>query len=158
MIVAASLHKTHIYVVKSLVKIAAISWHSLRRFIKPAPDDLFHYSDLQGKPAVVSFVLLRDRSPRGRTRRDKGQPRRATFDLGVSRRSESAHGASVKGQWVAACGLGESPVNVDLGSPHARCSVNSGGLLRKFKSSFFKIPYFRFVVQGIVSELLNHRY
>ena len=32
-----SLHKTHICVVKSLVKIAAVSWHSLRRFIKPAP-------------------------------------------------------------------------------------------------------------------------
>ena len=38
MIVAVSLHKTHICVVKSLVKIAAVSWHSLRRFIKPAPD------------------------------------------------------------------------------------------------------------------------
>ena len=37
-IVAVSLHKTHICVVKSLVKIAAVSWHSLRRFIKPAPD------------------------------------------------------------------------------------------------------------------------
>ena len=37
MIVAVSLHKTHIRVVKSLVKIAAVSWHSLRRFIKPAP-------------------------------------------------------------------------------------------------------------------------
>ena len=37
MIVAVSLHKTHICVVKSLVKIAAVSWHSLRRFIKPAP-------------------------------------------------------------------------------------------------------------------------
>ena len=36
-IVAVSLHKTHICVVKSLVKIAAVSWHSLRRFIKPAP-------------------------------------------------------------------------------------------------------------------------
>ena len=36
MIVAVSLHKTHICVVKSLVKIAAVSWHSLRRFIKPA--------------------------------------------------------------------------------------------------------------------------
>ena len=36
-IVAASLHKTHICVVKSLVKIAAVSWHSLRWFIKPAP-------------------------------------------------------------------------------------------------------------------------
>ena len=33
-----SLHKTHICVVKSLVKIAAVNWHSLRRFIKPAPD------------------------------------------------------------------------------------------------------------------------
>ena len=32
-----SLHKTHICVVKSLVKITAVSWHSLRRFIKPAP-------------------------------------------------------------------------------------------------------------------------
>ena len=31
-----SLRKTHICVVKSLVKIAAVSWHSLRRFIKPA--------------------------------------------------------------------------------------------------------------------------
>ena len=29
MIVAVSLHKTHICVVKSLVKIAAVSWHSL---------------------------------------------------------------------------------------------------------------------------------
>ena len=38
-IVAVSLHKTHICVVKSLVKIAAVSWHSLRRFIKPAPDN-----------------------------------------------------------------------------------------------------------------------
>ena len=38
-IVAVSLHKTHICVVKSLVKIAAVSWHSLRRFIKPAPDE-----------------------------------------------------------------------------------------------------------------------
>ena len=38
MIVAVSLHKTHIRVVESLVKIAAVSWHSLRRFIKPAPD------------------------------------------------------------------------------------------------------------------------
>ena len=38
-IVAVSLHKTHIIcVVKSLVKIAAVSWHSLRRFIKLAPD------------------------------------------------------------------------------------------------------------------------
>ena len=37
MIVAVSLHKTHMCVVKSLVKIAALSWHSLRRFIKPAP-------------------------------------------------------------------------------------------------------------------------
>ena len=37
MIVAVSLHKTHTCVVKSLVKIAAVSWHSLRRFIKPAP-------------------------------------------------------------------------------------------------------------------------
>ena len=37
MIVAVSLHKTHICVVKSLVKIAAVSWHSLRRFVKPAP-------------------------------------------------------------------------------------------------------------------------
>ena len=36
-VVAVSLHKTHICVVKSLVKIAAVSWHSLRRFIKPAP-------------------------------------------------------------------------------------------------------------------------
>ena len=36
-IVAVSLHKTHMCVVKSLVKIAAVSWHSLRRFIKPAP-------------------------------------------------------------------------------------------------------------------------
>ena len=36
-IVAVSLHKTHICVVKSLIKIAAVSWHSLRRFIKPAP-------------------------------------------------------------------------------------------------------------------------
>ena len=36
-IVAVSLHKTHICVVKSLVKIAAVSWHSLRRVIKPAP-------------------------------------------------------------------------------------------------------------------------
>ena len=36
-IVAVSLHKTHICVVKLLVKIAAVSWHSLRRFIKPAP-------------------------------------------------------------------------------------------------------------------------
>ena len=34
-----SLHKTHICVVKSLVKIAAVSWHSLRRFIKPAPGE-----------------------------------------------------------------------------------------------------------------------
>ena len=32
-----SLHKTQICVVKSLVKVAAVSWHSLRRFIKPAP-------------------------------------------------------------------------------------------------------------------------
>ena len=39
MIVAVSLHKTHIHVVKSLVKIAAVSWHNLRRFIKPAPGD-----------------------------------------------------------------------------------------------------------------------
>ena len=39
MIVAVSLHKTHIRVVKSLVKIAVVSWHSLRRFIKPAPGD-----------------------------------------------------------------------------------------------------------------------
>ena len=39
------LHKTHICVVKSLVKIAAVSWHSLRRFIKPAPDQ-FHRCDL----------------------------------------------------------------------------------------------------------------
>ena len=37
MIVAVSLHITHICVVKSLVKIAAVSWHSLRQFIKPAP-------------------------------------------------------------------------------------------------------------------------
>ena len=37
MIVAVSLHKIHICIVKSLVKIAAVSWHSLRRFIKPAP-------------------------------------------------------------------------------------------------------------------------
>ena len=36
MIVAVSLHKTHIRVVKSLVKLAAVSWHSLQRFIKPA--------------------------------------------------------------------------------------------------------------------------
>ena len=36
-IVAVSLHITHICVVKSLVKIAAVSWHNLRRFIKPAP-------------------------------------------------------------------------------------------------------------------------
>ena len=35
-----SLHKTHICVDKSLVKIAAVSWHSLRRFIKPAPGDV----------------------------------------------------------------------------------------------------------------------
>ena len=35
-----SLHKTHICVVKSLVKIAAVSWHSLRRFIKPAPEQI----------------------------------------------------------------------------------------------------------------------
>ena len=39
MMVAVSLHKTHISVVKSRVKIAAVSWHSLRRFIKPAPGD-----------------------------------------------------------------------------------------------------------------------
>ena len=38
-IVAVSLHKTHICVVKSLVKIAAVSLHRLRRFIKPAPDE-----------------------------------------------------------------------------------------------------------------------
>ena len=38
MIVAVSLHKTHVRVVESLVKIAAVSWHSLRRFIKPAPE------------------------------------------------------------------------------------------------------------------------
>ena len=40
MIVAVSLHKTHICVVKSLVKIAAVSWHSLQRFIKPAPSNV----------------------------------------------------------------------------------------------------------------------
>ena len=40
-----SLHKTHICVVKSLVKIAAVSWHSLRRFIKPAPGlQIYHCS------------------------------------------------------------------------------------------------------------------
>ena len=32
-----SLHKTRMCVVKSPVKIAAVSWHSLRRFVKPAP-------------------------------------------------------------------------------------------------------------------------
>ena len=40
MIVAVSLQKPHKCVVKSLVKIAAVSWHSLQRFIKPAPDYL----------------------------------------------------------------------------------------------------------------------
>ena len=44
-IVGVSLHKTHICVVKSLVKIAAVSWHSLRRFIKPAPDLTNHWTD-----------------------------------------------------------------------------------------------------------------
>ena len=40
-----SLHKTHICVVKSLVKIAAVSWHSLRRFIKPAPGRIHNQDD-----------------------------------------------------------------------------------------------------------------
>ena len=35
-----SLHKTHVRVVESLVKIATVSWRSLRRFVKPAPGDL----------------------------------------------------------------------------------------------------------------------
>ena len=38
-----SLHKTHICVVKSLVKIAAVSWHSLRRFVKPAPGRIYSF-------------------------------------------------------------------------------------------------------------------
>ena len=37
MIVTVSLQNPHKCVVKSLVKIAAVSWHSLRRFIKPVP-------------------------------------------------------------------------------------------------------------------------
>ena len=49
-IVAVSLHKTHICVVKSLVKIAAVSWHSLRRFIKPAPGAGFMNRRSSGTP------------------------------------------------------------------------------------------------------------
>ena len=44
MIVAVSLHKTYICVFKSLVKIAAVSWHSLRRFIKPAPGEKWKWT------------------------------------------------------------------------------------------------------------------
>ena len=54
MIVAVSLHKTHIRVVKSLVKIAAVSWHSLRRFIKPAPGIEANYYVYVKDNAVLS--------------------------------------------------------------------------------------------------------
>ena len=55
-IVAVSLHKTHICVVKSLVKIAAVSWHSLRRFIKPAPVSKWGLRDVM---AVDESVVIR---------------------------------------------------------------------------------------------------
>ena len=60
-IVAVSLHKTHICVVKSLVKIAAVSWHSLRRFIKPAPGNTrsrFYESSQQRYANVATVIWL----------------------------------------------------------------------------------------------------
>ena len=52
-----SLHKTHICVVKSLVKIAAVSWHSLRRFIKPAPGLHAKDSDATDKGLVACRLV-----------------------------------------------------------------------------------------------------
>ena len=57
MIVAVSLHKTHIRVVKSLVKIAAVSWHSLRRFIKPAPVCHNDYSFESFPFTILLFIV-----------------------------------------------------------------------------------------------------
>ena len=64
-IVAVSLHKTHICVVKSLVKIAAVSWHSLRRFIKPAPAPL-PTSHISGAPHSTSHYSTSTNIPHSR--------------------------------------------------------------------------------------------
>ena len=62
-----SLHKTNICIVKSLVNIAGVSWHSLRRFIKPAPGITKYKStmlissgsdDLDGIGAHLYFVIV----------------------------------------------------------------------------------------------------
>ena len=55
-----SLHKTHICVVKSLVKIAAVSWHSLRRFVKPAPEHniIMSMITIVTKPRVCNRLFM----------------------------------------------------------------------------------------------------
>ena len=59
MIVAVSLQKPHKCVVKSLVKIAAVSWHSLRRFIKPSPEHSQTYTHHDVERSVHGSRRLR---------------------------------------------------------------------------------------------------